>query len=59
MSHELRTPLNGIVGHLEFLNHSNLNEEQSESVRVIANSATTLVSLVNDLLDIERLEAGI
>ncbi len=58
ISHELRTPLNGILGHLELLMNSGLRSDQEECVRVIGGSAQSLVSLVNDLLDIERLESG-
>ncbi|MCM3130300.1 ATP-binding protein [Paenibacillus provencensis] len=58
LSHEFRTPLNGILGMAEVLSLSNLSEEQRQSVSVIQESSHILLHLINDLLDLSKLEAG-
>jgi len=58
MSHEFRTPLNGIVGMSELLVTTQLNGEQRECAEVIQASAHSLLSLVEDVLDISAIEAG-
>lgn len=58
MSHEIRTPLNGIVGFTKFLKSTNLDEEQSEFVQIIRKSSEDLLSIVNDILDISKIENG-
>lgn len=57
MSHEMRTPLNGIIGFVQMLEDENLSEEQKEIFKLIQNSSTILVSLINDLLDLSKYES--
>jgi len=58
MSHEIRTPMNGVVGTLELLDTPELPPEQAELVRVARDSADSLLSLINDILDLSRIEAS-
>jgi len=58
MSHEFRTPLNGIAGMSELLVTTRLSAEQREYAEVIQASARSLLALVEDVLDISRIEAG-
>ena len=58
MSHEIRTPMNSIVGMSELLSNEVLNERQAEYVNDIRISATALLGIINDILDISRIEAG-
>lgn len=58
VSHELRTPMNGILGMSAFLHDTDLNEEQEGFVMVVESCAKTLLTLINDVLDLSKLEAG-
>ncbi len=58
MSHELRTPLNGVIGVASVLNRSELNPAQREMVGIVRSSAETLTALLDDMLDISKVEAG-
>lgn len=58
MSHEIRTPMNGVLGSLELLRHSNLNENQRQLVRTAASSGMSLMDILNDVLDHSKIEAG-
>ena len=58
MSHEIRTPLNGVIGTAELLRTTKLSPEQRESVETIHESGQLLLTLLNDILDLSRIEAG-
>ncbi len=58
MSHEIRTPLNAVIGTMELLVGMDLDEKQKETALIAQRSANALVSVVNDLLDFSKLEAG-
>ncbi|WP_433752675.1 ATP-binding protein [Paenibacillus amylolyticus] len=58
ISHDFRTPLNGILGMAEMLKLSPLSDEQETSVSVIQDAAKLLLKLIQDLLDLSKLEAG-
>jgi len=57
MSHEIRTPMNGILGMAQLLSASPLNQEQRESLQTIETSANALLQLINDILDLSKIEA--
>ena len=57
MSHEIRTPLNGIIGTIDLLQHTPLNAEQEELMLSLKSSSTHLLEIVNDVLDISKIEA--
>jgi len=58
MSHELRTPFAGILGLLDLLQRSPLNEAQQRHVKLARDSASQMLSIVNDILDFSKIEAG-
>jgi len=58
VSHELRTPMNGVLGAAQILQMSGLDDRQSEMVGIIRNSGDTLLGLLNDILDMTKIEAG-
>jgi PAS domain S-box-containing protein len=58
MSHELRTPMNGIMGIAELMGYTEINAEQKEYVQILKSSSEHLLEIINDLLDISKIEAG-
>ena len=58
MSHEIRTPMNGIIGFIKLLQKTNPTGNQTDYIETIEKSANNLLSIINDILDISKIEAG-
>ena len=58
MSHELRTPINGIIGVAHLLEKTDLSEDQQEMVGLLEISSNSLLGVINDILDLSKIEAG-
>lgn len=58
MSHEIRTPMNGILGFLQMLEKTNLDEEQHEFIYWMKSSNDILLNVINDILDMSKIESG-
>ena len=58
MSHELRTPMNGIIGMIDLLHQTTVTEEQAEYVDTLRKSSDALLAILNDILDLSKIQAG-
>jgi signal transduction histidine kinase/DNA-binding response OmpR family regulator len=58
MSHEIRTPMNGVIGLLELLTHTRLDDDQSALIATVRESGLALLGIIDDVLDFSKIEAG-
>ncbi|MEI7607660.1 MAG: PAS domain S-box protein [Rhodospirillaceae bacterium] len=58
MSHEIRTPITSVMGVIDLLRRTNVNDEQATYLNVLAGATETLLTILNDILDISKIEAG-
>lgn len=58
MSHEIRTPMNGIIGMVQLLEFTSLSKEQHNYLNAIKSSSNSLLTLINDILDLSKIESG-
>jgi len=58
MAHEIRTPLHQVVGFIDLLGHTLLDKEQTDYIKLLQNSSSAMMTVINDLLDYTKLEAG-
>lgn len=58
MSHEIRTPMNGVIGFIDLLSHTELDEEQKDFINEVKKSSEQLLTVINDILDLSKIEAG-